>query len=364
MTSPLVTRLLDDLASEPDPVVCASKCAELACYWARVGEFDEAERIRADLRRDFGDGRSVRVSVQIMVLEALILYFRDLGFGARDRLVRANLLSRASHDKWLIATTAAWMAHIDFNANEFDSMKTSCDVCFDAMQNSDHASECRVSIVLGDAFLFCGEKSVSQRWYERARVAALRVGDHAALGAMIYNRAALRVAGCRIQQAAGLGSAVGVAEAKVEIKSAINYQFAARLKSLDHLLQSAHIGILVLEENFTEALRIIDHLLELRSVPLDSAQLRLLQSDKCLCLAMIGDVKGAAECGDLFNNLDLGILPADDRALILNSLARAATAINDLDAANRLGLACRSAIEQHNATIQKLHLVLRDYCRV
>ena len=95
MTSPLVRRLVANIDLCHDTERRACHVAELACYWARVGEFEEAERLRTELRRDFGDCRSVRVSVLIMCIEALLMYFRELSPLARGRMAGANVLSTA-----------------------------------------------------------------------------------------------------------------------------------------------------------------------------------------------------------------------------------------------------------------------------
>ena len=90
MTSPLVFRLLAEIDAAVDLEARAQLSGELACYWARTGEFERAETVRRQLRQTHGDGHNIRVSILIMIAEALLLYYRELSSNARDRMARAR----------------------------------------------------------------------------------------------------------------------------------------------------------------------------------------------------------------------------------------------------------------------------------
>jgi hypothetical protein len=154
VTAPLV------IQERRDPEARAMLLAELACYYARIGEFEDAETMRRDLRAEFSDGHSAPVSILIMVLESLLLYFRELSPLARDRMLRANLLSKAFREKRLVLLTSAWLAHIDFNQGRFDSMATAIQSTLETIESDDGTANCRVFLVLGDAFSFCGQPVV------------------------------------------------------------------------------------------------------------------------------------------------------------------------------------------------------------
>ncbi|MFO1286748.1 MAG: hypothetical protein U1F49_09575 [Rubrivivax sp.] len=89
--SPYIDRLKQAIADARDPSIRAMLRAELAGSVARLGEFSTAEAEIADLRSEFGDGRSGRVSIMIMCAEAQLIYYKDLGEQARDRMMRAQL---------------------------------------------------------------------------------------------------------------------------------------------------------------------------------------------------------------------------------------------------------------------------------
>ena len=361
MTSPLVQRLSECVQQAQDPVAKACYMAELGCYWARTGEFDKAEELRSELRQGFGDGRSVRVSILIMCLEALLAYFRELSPSARDRMARAALLSTAAQDPGLIALTSAWMAHIDFNLNRFDSMALAIKSCLSKMTVKDGSVECRISLVLGDAFLFSGLISPSNMWYQRARAAAAKIGDQAAIGALTYNRAALHVAAARLKHITDPLASSDITLVQVEVQSAINYQAIAQLRSLDHLLQSAHVGVMVLLSQWAEALPVIAKVLESSEIPESAAQRILLQTDLALSLASLGDSSRAVKLITALQTSVIDTFSPDDRALIWYSALKASEACGLSEGLSYYGSRIDSALREHRDIIQNLSALLHPF---
>lgn len=354
MTSPFVKKLLADLDATPDPEARAILLAELGCYWARVGEFAESDRIRLELRRDFGNGRSVRVSILIMVLEGLQLYYKDLSPGARDRMLRASLLSKGFKERALIARTSAWMAHIELNSARFDSMIAELQTCLSAMTAGDDGTECRASLVLGDACLIAGLPVQSQAWYEQARRAANRLGDHAAVGAMTYNRAALRVARCRYENLASDGRQVDLSLLRLDVESAINYQSVARLRSLEHLLTTTKVGFLMIREDFISAIPLIESLLGSADVVPNSTQRFLLMSDYALSLANVGKMRDAENQIDRVLMSLPSSVPTDDLCLIVHSLRDASFLCNREEQRASLDARLRLAVAMHEEVTDDL----------
>ena len=354
MTSPLVERLLTNIDESQNRESRACLAAELACYWARVGEFDRAEDLRDELRKNFGDGHSVRVSILIMCIEALLAYFRELSPQARDRMVRANLLSVAARDHKLIALTSAWMAHIDFNLNKFDSMASAVTSCLSSIAYDDGTAECRVSLVLGDAFLFTGDSAPSDAWYRRARSAAERIGDQAAIGALTYNRAALHVAAARTRRLDTEMWAPDIDLVWAEIKSAVNYQYTAQLKSLDHLLKTARVGALILRNQLDDALVLINEILNSSDISDISAQWVTLKADRALALASLGYTTEALRDIDALRHFSIEQFSPDDRMLILHSLCEAKRICGRTDCLPDLEAARRDAIMTHRKLIVDL----------
>ncbi len=363
MTSPLVTRLLAELNATANPEDRALLLAELGCYWARVGEFDQSENIRQELRREFGDGRSIRVSILIMIVEALQLYYRDLSPAARDRMSRASLLSRACQNQPLLALTSAWMAHIEFNQARFDSMINELAICLGALEPDSGFAECRVSLVFGDALLLAGQPAESQAWYEKARRAAIRIGDQAAVGAMTYNRAALRVARTRYEGLRPGAAPVDIPLLRLDVESAINYQYIAQLRSLDHLLATARVGLLILQERWVEVIPLIESLLSSVDVISGTAQHTLLSADYAHALAKGGRRDDAVR--QLLEVLALmpTSLPSDDRCLTLASLRQAAVQTGQTNLLADLQAQLDAAIDRHEEVMLALRTKLSRFDR-
>jgi hypothetical protein len=356
--APIVIRLSEQIAGASGAEEKAVLQATLGSYLARIGKFDDAERLRLELRRDFGDGRSLRVAVRLMCLEALLLYFRDLSPLSRDRLARAHLLSKASSDRALVALTSSWLAHIDFNQDRFDSMANALLDCMSAVGPDDAEAHCRAAIVLGDALAYIGERKVSKEWYERARHHAVKMGDQASIGAVTYNSAALHVACLRLaslqQQVAGEDLSLAASE----VQSAINYQVVAGLGSLDHLLHTARVGVLVLRRQFADVARLGRDVLEREHVPPGSAQELLLKSDIAAALGRCAQDEGALAWIEQVPIAQVNTFEPDDRALMLSSLsdAHACGARNEL--ARDLREAAEVALREHSARVAHLRTIL------
>jgi tetratricopeptide (TPR) repeat protein len=356
MTSPYVERVSAQIASEPDLLTRSLLRAELGCYWARVGDFDQAEALRADLRKVFGDGRSPRVSIMIMCLEGLLQYFRDLSPSASDRMARARLLSSAIGDKSLVAFSSAWMAHLHFNRNEFIEMRAALDDCLSCVPEKAYPTLWRVSTVVGDAFAYLDDWDTSRGWYSVARDFALKVGDRAAVGALTYNRAALRIFNARLRCISEEIEPTELGLLDAEVRSAINYQQLAELRSLDHLLGSAQVGCLVLQGRHAEAAQLAIQTLEGGTVRQDGAQHALLLADLAVCLAETGRSTEAQERIAQCFALSIATLAEDDQALVTSQLARALHLSGDTKRAEELKRSVTHLLKSHSESVAKIRL--------
>ena len=351
--SPLERRLLAALDAATSSEHRAPLLAELAGYWARMGEASRAEKARLELRREFGDYRSPRISVLIMVLEALQAYYGDLSPRARDRMLRASLLSKGFRDPGLIALTSSWMAHIELNHARFDSMVSELNralQALDEVHSNRGFAPCRIALTLGDANLMAGLPAVAQIWYDAARRDANEMGDHAAIGAMTYNRAALRVARARFDEVAGMDSGIDRTLLRVDVDSAINYQSAAQLRSLEHLLTTARASLCVLQCQFEDATSTISRLLNSSEVPDPSVQRLLLEADFALSLAKTDRLEEARKhvnsCVKAYSAVTL--IPTDDQCLIASSVCEAARLCGMLDVHQSWAAQLAGAVERHS----------------
>lgn len=363
MTSPLLTRLRSEREVATDPAERALLSARMACYLARVGEFAEAEQLRLELRCQYGKGEHVQISILIMCIEGLLRYYRNLEPSARDWMLRANLISVACREAQLVALTSAWMAHIDFNKGRYASMAQAVSASLAHMSADDGTAECRLALVLGDAHLFTGQDQNSRDWYEGARLVANRLGDHAAIGALTYNRAALKVANARLAEFQPDARGLDLSKISAEVRSATNYQAVAQLRSLEHLLDSAAIGLHVLGGRYDEASSAILGLLASEEVPTGSAELALLYADNAHCLAQLGQRELATRMAEAAVGIDSAQMDPDDRAIIFGQLSRYHQVVNDAASARTYRAKAEGAFQEHQATIAELVSILEPFSK-
>jgi len=361
MASQLEIKLQQRIQVETDVSQRASFNAELACYLARTGDFERADDIRSELRRQFGNGSSLVVSVRLMVLEGLLMYYKDLNPSARDRILRANLLSNSFHELGLIALTSAWLAHIDFNRCSFQSMVSEIRKCMTVIDHDDGTALCRVSLVLGDSFLHCGDRESSQVWYEKARLIATDLGDQAAIGAITYNRAALNVQNLRLRATRGAVRSEEVERVRMELKTAINYQNLARLKSLDHLLRAATVSLHIMSGEYDAAIMEASNLVDSRLAPEGSGEHLLLLSDLAICYASLGDLESALRFGSQVVSAVDSCIDEDDLAIIFSSLAESAKRVGKNDLLIHYNSRASQAISNHDSEVAKLNRSLDEF---
>lgn len=361
MKSPMMIRLESAFRSATDPVAQAVLSAKIACYEARVGDFEDAERRRKELRAAFGDGRSPQVSILIMCLEALLLFFKELDSKARDRLLRANLLSVACRERSLVALTSAWLAHIDFNGGRFEEMARYMHSCTEVLDSDDGTASCRLALVMGDAFLYANCDLPARTWYEVARTTATRLGDQAAVAGITYNRAALHVSSARLRKLTTSLPASELVLIDAEVRSAVNYQAVARLSSLDHLLRSTAAGALMLADRYDEASASILSLVASEAVPSGSAELALLYSDNAHCLARLGKFDLAHQMAVAACSIEPKGFDPDDQAILFDGLAHYSELVGRETGARTYRESSADAVLRQQATIAALTNLLQPF---
>jgi tetratricopeptide (TPR) repeat protein len=313
----LLNRIEQELAQSNDPLRQAELHAERAGYLARVGDFAAAKEILAWLRREYGDGRQARISIWIMLVEGLVLYFEKLSASARDRIYRAYTISCSFGLEDLAALTSVWLAHLNFEHSAYQQMAECLSRTLKANDLRQIAVQARLGMVLGDAHLYAGNRKISQNWYELCRQRSLSIGDRAGIGALMYNRAAFGLARLRIEYH-GYGNAIDawlVDFVEMELSSAWSFQIQTEVKTLPHLVTLCKARIAILKRNFEDAIQM---LLPLEST-LSSIEDRLNRSsvffDLLYSYFSLGDFRKASE---LLESLDIQVIrdfDVDDQLL-------------------------------------------------
>lgn len=359
--SPYIDRIKQAIVEASDASTKGVSRALLAGGYARLGSFEAAEAEISSLRAEFGDGRSGRVSIMIMCAEAQLIYYKNLGDQARDRMMRAQILSVASRDASLSALTSAWLAHICFNLHRHDEMARSVKTCLDTISVEDHEAASRLALTLGDAFYAAEQPEIGNRWYAKAHERAVKLGDHSVVAALTYNRAAMGTFLARLRAVDAAIDPDSVARHLSEVRSAVNYQAIAQLTSLQALLDYSLASVHLLADKHAEATAILDRMVasQPNTSPIDRSL--VLRCDLALCLAKLGRLEEASACVGLVPLERLIAYTPDDQVVALSALAEAALACGrDSDHAAALD-ALSTARDEHRAVVDALQGSLASF---
>lgn len=323
-TSPYIEALKRTIEESDDLELQGVTRALLAACYARHGDFQLAEAEIASLRLAYGDGRSGRVSVMIMCAEAQVIYYKDLGEKARDRMMRAQVLSVAARDATLSALTSAWLAHICFNLHRHEEMARATKTALDTISAGDHEAASRLALTLGDAFFAAGEPESGNRWYAKAHERAVKLRDHSTIAALTYNRAAMGTFLARLRATGGQVDADLLSKVAGEVRTAVNYQAIAQLTSLQPLLDYSSASAALLTGDVHTASKLLTALIAQApgTSPLDRSS--ALRCDLALCLARQGEVAAAKEQLNQVAREKVTALMPDDQVVALHALQEAA----------------------------------------
>lgn len=257
--SQLLQRIESDLNSTSTPSLRGKLLARKSAYLARIGKFDDARSIVTELRQEFGEANSSSVTVWVMLTEGLIHYYENLSVQARDRIVRAQLLSKALGDNELAALASAWRAHLEFEHSDFSGMTASIESALSLASSTNYAAHTRAAMVLSDCYFLCGDRVNGQKWFMRSRDTALKEGDQASIEALLYNKAAFTLARLRAQSCFGSIEPEQLALLRMELSSAKNLQDIANIQALTQIVHLCDARLLLLERKFDQAEEVESH---------------------------------------------------------------------------------------------------------
>lgn len=216
-------------------------------------------------------------------------------------------------------------------------------------------------LTVADALRFAGNESLSRTWHSHTRKLFASLGDHAAIEALLYNWAALRLHAARLTSIEFLVGEPELALLRGEIESATNYQRLAQLRSLDYLLGVATASHHILAKDYEGALRLLQGLHDEGAIPRKSNAHTLAQADLAKCAALLGNAELAAHFAALAEAAAPETLAPDDRALVADSLATTYT-VTGSDVQSREWIACRDqALLEHRESIERLRAAMAKW---
>ena len=172
----------------------------------------QAGRIKdcLDLRTEIGDptrnSRFPRAAIQVMIFDGVFLYYKDRDGKALDRLIRARALAHVAGFEDLNLQSCIWMAHLAFNFDRFDILKTALSFAAERVDQADVGLRARFCLVVADSCGMVGGKDLAQNWYVLARIFARSAGERSMLTAIEYNRFVIGLSRIRIDRINGVAS--------------------------------------------------------------------------------------------------------------------------------------------------------------
>lgn len=288
--------------------------ARKAAYLARIGRFDEARSIVAAVREAFSDGRSGRATAWLMWTEGLIHFYFDLNPNALDRVARAQLLAMAMRDKDLTALSSSWKAHMEFETSRFAAMGDSLRTAQVHVSPENHSAVTRLCMVVADALFLCGDHVNGQRWFMRGRDSALDEGDQASIEALVYNRAAFRLAWLRAQRCMRELSHDETGTVRKEVESACNLQDLTQVRALPDIVRLCEARAIALDGQFDVALA---KLTAIQDAEGPFAHYNFSQAFVALeiayCHARLGNVEAATSITDRLHDVHFSQLDVDEQ---------------------------------------------------
>jgi tetratricopeptide (TPR) repeat protein len=310
--SKLLSALEERIALESDDYLRAEHRARKAAYLARTGYFQESKDEIAKVRLQFGDGRSGRVTVLIMIAEGLLLHFESLSTSALDRLARGQILAQAGRDQELIALTSAWKAFFEFERSEFEAAARSIGVAITSAANDDHASRLRIAAVLYTAWALSGDSAGAKKQFLRGREHALKEGDQAGLDALLHNKAVFSAARLRAQHCFEEVEPETVSLLRIEIGSARNLQQLARIRSLSSYIELADARLATVEGRYERSLALLEGLHGTGPFPKGHFGFEVGLIEQAFCLGKLGRLDEAIARAEPALHSDLADFDVDD----------------------------------------------------
>lgn len=360
---PLLTRIDEELAVCADPYRRAELLGERGCYLARLGKSSECIETIELLRADFKVTANPAFLAWVMVVEGLNNYFVSLSASAIDRVRRSCESGRALGMQSLREYCTAWLAHLEFENSNFSAAAQLIQRIDLRHAKSLDPVRVRAAMVLGDVTLFSGDRASSQYWYSIAHQAAVSLGDQAALGALMYNRAAFGVAHMRANLASqGVPpDPEAIKFAAMELASARAFERAIGISALGHLVDLCEGRIQVLRGDFGAALAKFKVVFSVVEEIEQRRNRSHLSGEIMYCEFRLGQHEQAFKLAVQLLHQDHSILDVDDRVVLARQLVEVFGAIGDGDLERAAVMALSAAVDGYEAAIARIRAEFAEF---
>lgn len=296
----------------------ASLRSRLAIYYFHKGDCERARRLVDEVRDWAKFNEALEVMVYINLAEATDLYQSAQTEAAIQKAKRAYALSSASPKQSLIALSAIWLGHLEFNECHYLDAIRLIEQCLKTVDMAEPLARTRCYTLIADLLSFSGKSSESTAWYAKARSAAVEEGDEIAIGQIIYNAAAFRFNNVRLARVRGAEVGDELRLIELMISSSSYYDVGVRSSAFKSFLPMLNAQLMMLRGDFKGAASVFSQWLDSSGVSLDHRLSLVCRADFALCLARLGDNVRAVEFLNETGALNEASAPPDEAAIILH----------------------------------------------
>lgn len=295
-----------------------------AAYRVRIGDVSAARGVVADVRLRYSNNYNAQIFAHINFVEGLCEFFENGIDSAIPKLIRSGALANgcpAGDD--LPGLVRAWLAGLHRNRGNWQSMTDFLISAAGYREGLSSEAICRLSLVAADAFQEIEAYVEAARWYGLAHQHAIASGDDAALSAILYNRAAIRIFNLRLEEVRGGQIDTFESRIALEAASAKNYTQYIRDGSMRWGFGLMTGQLLLLKFDYAQALNALDSL-EVRDLEHQWPSVDLVRrADVFRCHAMLGriDPNQIKSYADQIWSRSGSISGAGDRAIAAYSLS-------------------------------------------
>ena len=227
-----------------------------AVYKARLGYLDDAREIIRSARSVLSQMNTAQIVAYINFAEGVCEYFENGAAKAIDKLNRSRALATGCPpNDDLPLLVAAWLAAVHRILGQWDNLSRDLADIFVAGRVVSDEVAARACLVVADTCEDVGAVTKANNWYKSARESALRLGDDSSLGAILYNRAAIKVFNVRIQEVKGLNLDIDECHLIVQAASAENYAQYVKDASLGWAFDLLFGQLAIVQGQYAEAIR-------------------------------------------------------------------------------------------------------------
>ena len=357
MQSKLMDHLTQEARSTSDRTSWARAVCRQSSHYARQGYSREAVAAIAAVRTEFGTNLNPEVGAWLMLAEGILYFFSEDRVSALDRIMRAHSIAVAFGAARARPACASWLATMEYNLSQFESMVGHLVEVFEHAASDDHQSLARACLVVADSYHYAGDFSAARPWYDKTRSHAIAEGDEATLSAVLFNMASIRAANVRLADSFGMHMPEESKHASMQATSVLVYDRAIGARSFESVVPGVQAQVLTAEGKFAEAVAMFESS-DLEKQP--TRRRMLSMSDMAWCLVNIGRQTEARDQINLLLSTELSDQDSDDVACIHARICATAEALGLDDVAKTAKESAALALVAHRGYQRELLRMLDE----